>query len=802
MFKNYIKIAFRNLLKNKVYSFINIFGLAIGMAVTIMIGLWINDELSHNNYFANKATVAQMFQSQTFNGKTGTGPAMPRPLEFELRENYKDHFKHIVMSSWSNPLYLRVGDKSISRSGNFMQEKGPELLDLKIIQGVQDGLKEINSIMLSESVAKDLFNTENPIGKTVTINDQEDLVVTAVYEDIPENNSFDDLKYVANWEMLLKMQEWMQNAKDSWGNNSFQLFLQISDNSTMESVTAVIKDAKKKVVDEDEAKFNPQLMLLPMKDWHLRSNFENGVQTGGRIENVWLFGIIGMFVLLLACINFINLSTARSEKRATEVGIRKSIGSSRKQLITQFLSESFLVVVFAFILAIGSVLLFLNGFNTLASKSIVFPWGNGQFWLVSLLFIAFTAFVSGSYPALYLSSFNPVTVLKGTFKAGRYSALPRKILVVTQFTFSVALIIGTMVVMSQIQYSKDRPSGYSKDGLVQIPTFSPEFEGKSDIMRNQFIASGAAIEMATTSSPTTAVWSNRGGYTWEGKPEGFQEDLAYTAVSYEFTKALNIELVEGRGFSREFASDSNAVILNQTAVKYMGIKNPIGKIIRDSDPDPEDAEPPLKIIGVIKDMITQSPYSPVKQAMYVFNKENSTSYYNLRLNPEKSISNSLVLIEKVFKRNFPNLPFEYQFIDQEYAKKFRSEERVASLAKVFTILAIFISCLGLFGLASFVAEQRTKEIGIRKILGASVSHLWMQLSKDFLTLVLISLVIASPLAYYFMSEWLQKFTYRIDIPFSIFLMAGFGALLITFVTVSIQAIRAVTANPANSLRTE
>ncbi|MFD2561245.1 ABC transporter permease [Aquimarina rubra] len=799
MFRNYIKIAFRNLLKNRIYSFINISGLALGMAVTIMIGLWITDELSYNNYFESKATIAQVFQSQTFNGKIGTGPAIPRPLEFELRENYNDNFKHVMMSSWTQPRYLRYGKKSIYREGNFMQEPAPDVLSLKILQGEKYGLKEKNSIMLSKSTAETLFGSTNPIGKIIKVNNTDDLLVTAVYQDIPVNNAFHDTDYIIPWKHYITTQEWIKRSADSWGNNSFQLFVQIHDNTTMDIVSSKIKDAKKKAA-ADEAEFNPQLFLLPMKDWHLRSNFENGVQTGGRIENVWLFGIIGLFVLLLACINFVNLSTARSEKRATEVGIRKSIGSQRGQLIFQFLSESFLVVVFSFVLALAIVLLFLNSFNNLASKEIVFPWLSLQFWSVSLVFIILTAFLAGSYPALYLSSFNPVSVLKGTFKAGRFAAVPRKILVVTQFTVSIALIIGTLVVMNQIQHSKDRPVGYNKEGLIQIPVMSDEFIGKADLMRTQFIASGAAIEMATTSSPTTNVWSNRGGYTWDGKPEGFQEDLAYTAVSYEFTKTLDIELLAGRGFSREFASDSNAVILNETAVKYMGLQDPIGKYIRDSDT--EDPDEPLQIIGVIKDMIVQSPYSPVKQAMYVFDKDNNASFFNLRLHPNKSVSSSLELVEQTFKKNFPNLPFDYQFIDQEYAKKFRAEERIASLAKVFTLLAIFISLLGLFGLASFVAEQRTKEIGVRKILGASLGNLWMLLSKDFIKLVIIALFIAGPIAYYFMSQWLQKFSYRTDISWNIFLIAGSGALIITIITISIQAIKSVTANPVDSLRTE
>ncbi|WP_422107620.1 FtsX-like permease family protein [Winogradskyella sp.] len=800
MLKNYFKIAFRNLLKNKVHSIINISGLAIGMAVAIMIGLWINDELSHNDYFTHKPQIAQMFQSQTFNGNTGTGPAIPRPLEFELRQNYAEYFKHIVMSSWTNSVYLKVGDKSLSRTGNFMQEGGPALLDLKMIKGDHNALKEVNSIMLSASLAKDLFGDEDPIGKPVTVNYEGDLMVTAVYEDIPENTSFVDLDYIGNWEMMVQAYEWMRESKENWGNNSFQLFVQIQNNTTVAAVSEIVRDAKKKVAGEDIEQFNPQLMLMPMEDWHLRNNFEDGKQTGGRIENVWLFGIIGVFVLLLACINFINLSTARSEKRATEVGIRKSIGSNRSQLIFQFLSESFLVVVFAFVLATGIVLLFLNGFNTLASKSIVFPWSNLSFWFVSFLFILFTALVSGSYPALYLSSFNPVKVLKGTFKGGRYSALPRKILVVVQFTVSVALIIGTIVVMDQIQYSKDRPVGYNKNGLIQLPVMSPEFEGKADMMRNQFLESGAIINMSTSSSPATQVWSNRSGYTWEGKQEGFQEDLAYTSVSYEFVETMDVELIAGRGFSREFATDSTAVILNETAVEYMGLKDPIGMLIRDSDT--EDPAPPLKVVGVIKDMIVQSAYEPVKQAMYVFDSYENASYYNLRLNPDKSVNESLNLIEMTFKNNFPGIPFEYQFVDEEYGKKFRAEERIASLARVFTLLAIFISCLGLFGLASFVAEQRTKEIGIRKVLGASISQLWVLLSKDFITLVIISILVASPLAYYIMGQWLQKFSYRTSITWDVFAIACFGALIITLITVSFQAIKAATANPVKSLSTE
>ncbi|WP_405562752.1 ABC transporter permease [Polaribacter sp. Asnod6-C07] len=799
MFKNYIKIALRNLLKNKVYSLINILGLAIGITATVMIGLWINDELNYNNHFENSNTIAQVLQNETYNNKTETSEAIPRALEFAIKKDYEDNFKHLVMSSWTQPRYLKYGEINLNFQGNFMQKGASEMLSLEIVSGVKNGIDDQKSIMISESTAKALFKDINPIGKIVRINSTDDLTVSAVYKNIPNNNSFSNLDFIGSWDYYVASRTWIQNAKTSWGNNSFQLFVQINENTTMDAVTAKIIDVKK-IASPEEAQFNPQMFLFPMKDWYLRNKFDEGIQTGGRIENVWLFGIIGVFVLLLACINFVNLSTARSEKRAIEVGIRKSIGSKRSQLIAQFLSESFLIVVLSFVLSIGLVLLFLNGFNDLASKKIVFPWSDYQFWGVSFIFIIITSFLAGSYPALYLSSFNPVTVLKGTFKTGRFAALPRKILVVTQFTVSVALIIGTMIVINQIDYAKNRPTGYNKEGLIQIPVMTSEFNGKQEMMRNQFIASGAVINMAGTSSPMTDVWSNWSGFKWDGKDPEFQEEFAYTNVSYDFVETLGLTIIEGRGFSRDFASDSTAVILNKTAVEYMGIENPIGKYVRDSDD--EDPREPLKIIGVIDDILVQSPYSPTKQAFYVFDNNESASYYNLRLNPSKSIADNLSKIESTFKANFPNLPFIYQFVDEQYGQKFRSEERVANLSKVFTILAIFISCLGLFGLASFVAEQRTKEIGIRKTLGASVSQLWILLSKDFLKLVVISLLIGSPIAYFMMKEWLQKFTYRTNISWTVFAIACSGALLITLITVSYQAIKSAISNPVDSLKTE
>ncbi len=799
MFSNYIKIAWRNLLKNKGYSIINIGGLALGMAVTLIIGLWIEDELTYNDYFENRDTIAQVYQSQTFNNQTGTGPAIPLPLEPALRDGYGDNFKYLVMSSWTQDSYLQFGETNISRPGNYMQREAPLLLNLNILKGDRDGLRELNSIMLSESTSDALFGQVDPIGKTIRLSNEIDLMVSAVYEDIPTNNSFDDTEYIIPWDKYVSSRDWIKNSLDNWGNNSFQMFVQLAENTTFEGVTDAIIDVKKNS-DADVEEYNPRIFLLPMEDWHLRSNFDNGIQTGGRIKYVWLFGFIGAFVLLLACINFMNLSTARSEKRAKEVGIRKSIGSQRGQLIYQFLSESFLVVLFAYVIAVAIVLLCLNGFNDLARKEILFPWTNVTFWLISAGFVIFTALLAGSYPALYLSSFRPVDVLKGTFKAGRYAGLPRKILVVVQFTVSVAFIIGTVIVMQQINYAKNRPVGYDKEGLVQVPTMSQDFSGKYDLMRDQFLASGAVIEMSASSSPTTRIWSNRSGFTWEGKPEGFQEDLAWTEVTPEYAKSLNLKIVEGRDFSRDFASDSLGVLINETAKKELGMENPVGKFLKDTDE--EDPAPPMKIIGVVEDMIAQSPYEPVKQGVYVFDRFDNSSYYNLRLNPDKSATENIATIERVFKSQFPDLPFQYDFVDEQYGQKFASEERIGTLSGIFTALAILISCLGLFGLTSFVAEQRTKEIGVRKVLGASVFNVWNMLSKDFLKLVIISCFIAVPIAYYIMNGWLQEYPYRIILKWWIFALAMLGAMGVTVLTVSFQAIKAARQNPVKSLRTE
>jgi ABC-type antimicrobial peptide transport system permease subunit len=799
MIRNYFKIAWRNLKKNKVYSFINIFGLALGLAVTMIIGLWIVDELNYDAHFENKHQIAQIRQHQPANGVIKTIDGIPLALEFQLREHFGDAFEYVVMSSGDDERNLSLDDKVIVSNGRFMQMDAPELLELNMVEGTRKGLKEINSILLSETTAKSLFGKENPLGKSVVSNNEYTMVVSGIYKDIPSNNSFNGTHFIMPFKHLMSTRwSWLENQESNWEYNSFALYVKLSENADLSAINSRIENLKEDK-DPRNYKYNSKLFVFPMTKWYLRDKFENGKQVGGRIENIWLFGIIGFFVLILASINFMNLSTARSEKRALEVGIRKSIGSTRGQLINQFLAESFLVVLLAFIISIGLVLLTLDSFNTIAGKEVIFPWATTGFWAVSIGFIILTALVSGSYPALYLSSFKPIKVLKGTFKNGRFSALPRKVLVVIQFTVSIALIIGTLIVKNQIDYSKDRPIGIDKSHLIQVPTSSQDFLGKYEVMRNAFLSSQAVTKMGWGSSPATSIWNLSYGFDWDGKPVDFNENFAQMAVSYDCIDAVGMKVIDGRSFSREFSTDSTAVILNKTAVEYMGIKNPVGKYIRGTEPGPGNV--PMQIVGVVEDVINESAYEPVSPQMYEFG-QGYGGFYFLRLNPNQSTNESLASVKKVFKSNFPNLPFSYDFVDEEYAKTFAAEERIASLANVFTVLAILISCLGLFGLASFVAEQRTKEIGVRKILGATVTNLWLLLSKEFMLLVVIALLIASPLAYYFMQGWIEKFAYRTSISVWIFIAAWGGALLITVITVSFQAIKAAFTNPIKSLRTE
>jgi putative ABC transport system permease protein len=800
MFRSYFKIGYRNLLKNKGYSLINIGGLATGMAVAILITLWAYDEISYDKNFANYDRIARVLQNQNFDGQTQTWFSQAMQLGPELRNEYGSNFQYVVIGSFPGDSKLAVNDKAVKKSGAFMEPAITEMLTLNMLSGTRAGLNDLNSILLSQSTAKALFGDEDPMDKFIKVDNKLDVKVTGIYEDLPDNSSFSNLTFILPWELNVRSAD--LNNRVGWGNSWFQCFVQIADHTNMNAVSANIKDAKMKrvLIEDDDARFKPELFLHPMSRWRLYSEFDNGVSVGGNIKYVWMLSIIGGFVLFLACINFMNLSTARSEKRAKEVGIRKTIGSIRFQLINQFFTESLLVAILALVVSLIIVELALPWFNEVSGKHIGILWSVPFFWFACAGFAVLTGLIAGSYPALYLSSFQPIKVLKGTFNAGRFSSIPRKALVVLQFTVSVTLIIGTMVIFRQIQYAQSRPIGYSLQGFISVPIRTDEIMKRYDVLREELFKTGTVEEVAASETSVTETYTTNSGFEWRGKDPRKTEEFVTVGVTHDFGKAVGWQISEGRDFSKELASDSSGFIVNEATARYLGFENPVGEVMKWSN----NGE--WKIIGVVKDMVTQSPYSSVRPMLF-FLKSQRLSFINynvlnIKLRPSANAQHAVAKIEPIFKKFDPANAFEYNFADQEFGKKFANEKRIGNLSFVFTVLAIFISCLGLFGLASFVAEQRTKEIGIRKILGASVSQLWQLLSKDFVMLVIISCVVAIPMSFYVMNNWLTQYEYRVSISWHIFAIASAGALVITLLTVSFQSIRAALSNPVKSLRSE
>lgn len=762
------------------------------MAVAILIGLWIWDELSFNFYHQNHDRIAQVYQSQTADGIINTEAGIPAGLGAELRNVHGSDFKYIAMSSWTGKHILSAGANKILTRGNFMEADAPKLFSFNILKGTGNGLNDPSAILLSNTLATALFGSQNPVGETVVLDNGNSFKVTGVYEELPANTTFHqrDITFIGSWNYYAAnvLPKWVFNA---WAWDCAQLFVQVADNADIAKVSQKIKNT----IISKEASGEPkcETVLNPMDKWHLYE-YKNGVQVWGQMQYVWLFGIIGIFVLLLACINFMNLSTARSEKRAKEVGIRKAIGSARSQLIKQFFCESLLTAMLAFAVALILVQLIMPWFNNVTNKQIAVSWLNPFFWTAGLGFAFFTGLVAGSYPALYLSSFRPVKVLKGTFKAGSFAAIQRKLLAVVQFTVSIVLIIGTITVFKQVKYAESRPVGYNRDGLINITLINNDLNKQFDAVRNDLLQSGFVSEAAESSDAVTGIGNNVGSFQWKGKPPGMNDDFGFVGVTFEYGKAVGWQFKEGRDFSRQHKTDSAAVVLNEAAVKYMGLKNPVGETVRLGNRD-------YRVIGVTTDMVMNSPFAPATQTIFYINNEIGR-YLLIKVNPNVSMRRALNKIEKVCKTYSPAMPFSYSFVDEEYAKKFASEERIGTLARFFAALAIFISCLGLFGMASFMAEQRVKEIGVRKVLGASVFGLWRLLSKDFVTMVVISQFVAMPVAWWIMHNWLQNYTYRTGLSWWVFAVSGFGALVITLLTISYQSIKAAIANPVKSLRSE
>jgi putative ABC transport system permease protein len=794
MIKNYLKIAWRNMLNNKVYSALNIVGLAAGMAVALIIALWVFNQYSYDKFLPDYKQLYQVELNFTdpHEGEH-TQQAVSLPIADVLRKNYPE-VKYVAESDWMGQHDLLVGNKKLYMNGAAVGSDFLKMFQYPLIKGTSNSVfRDAYSIVLTESTAKALFGDADPIDKTVRIDNKHDVKVTGVMQDVSKNSSL-QFNYLLPFSYSEQTEDWMKNARTTYYNNSFQMFVQLQSNADYGKLAPKIKN----IVYNGGPQMRPAkpvVLLHPLKDWHLYSEFKNGKEVGGFIDYVRMFSIIGMLVLLIACINFMNLSTARSEKRAREVGVRKAIGSQRKDLIFQFLTESILITFLAFLLSVLFVQLALPSFNTLTGDFISIPYSNPIFWCIMISYVLATGLLAGSRPAFYLSSFNPVKVLKGSIQVGKAAALPRKILVILQFTCSIALIISTVIVYQQIQYAKDRPTGYSAARLM-MTDMSGDLSNNYNALKNDLLLTGMVESVASASSPLTGIYMHTGIEKWPGQGAGeLGLNVGGVSVSDNYFKTVGMKLLQGRDFSSNWSADTLNVIINEAAVKRMGLKNPINQLITYNG-----IKSPVRIIGVVKDALMESPFTPVEPA--VFNHGRGGNYVIYRLSSNAKTHDAIERITRIFNAYNPAYPYIYQFVDEEYNHKFNLETLVGKLAGVFAGLAIFISCLGLFGLAAYVAEQRTKEIGVRKVLGASVAQVWILLSKDFIVLVVISCLIASPIALYFLSNWLQKYNYRIAIGPGVFLLSAIAAIIITLVTISFQAIKAALTNPVKSLRSE
>jgi predicted permease len=790
MIRNYFTTAWRQLMRNKVYGFLNILGLATGMTVALTIGLWVHHQFSYDRFLPDYERLYQVRRNFNSNGDTLNFATTSLKLADALR-NQIPEIEYVAESDWMGAHGLKAGDIKLYMSGAQIGSDFLRMFQYPLIQGkVDDVLKDPYSIVLTRSTAKALFGSENPVGKTVRFDNKDDLIVSGVLEDVPANSSF-QFHYLVPFSYFEAREEYVKMARTgSFGNNSFQIFVKLKPGVTFEQIAHKIGPIEHTEKNSLNA-INSYVVLQPLQKWHLYSEYENGKNTKGLIENVRMFSIIGALVLLIACINFVNLTTARSAKRAREVGVRKAIGSRRKQLIVQFLTESMLLTVIAFGISMIMAQMVLPSFNNLTGDLLTIPYTDSRFWILMLGFVLLTALLAGSRPAFYLSSFQPIRVLKGAIQVGRSASLPRQLLVITQFSCSIALIVSAIVIYQQIQHAQNRSRGYEVNRLMLTET-NDDLERNYAALKNELMSKGITESVTMASSPATNIYSHSDVDNWPGKYPGETVEMGIIRTGDDYFKTMGMAMKEGRDFSSP--NDTLNVIFNETAIKRLRLKAPISQIITFDDRQ-------LRIVGVVIDALMLSPFASADPTMFLY-EPNTMGHLLYRLSPRVQPQEALTQLTSIFTKYSPSYPYSYQFTDAAYAAKFNQEILIGKLAALFAGLAIFISCLGLFGLAAYVAEQRTKEIGIRKVLGASVPQIWLLLSKDFIFLVLISCLIASPMAWYFLQNWLQKYDYRVDLQWSVFIGSALAALLITVITISFQSIRAANANPVKSLRTE
>ncbi len=792
MIKNYFKIAFRSLWKNKAYSALNIFGLAIGITCASLILLWVEDEVNFNSVFPKQDLIYIVPTNQTFEGEVYTFYSTPGPLAKDL----KDEIPEITKSSttWGEEILLSDGENGVNRYGRYVDPDFLDIFSLNFLEGELKGaLSRPDGIILTQETAATLFGSDKKVlNRVIKVNNEYSFTVTGVVEDLPNNVTFG-----FNW--LLPFERFQLGEEDmSWtkeyGNNFADTFVELAPNSNFKVVDNKVRAMIASKMDSENESPN-EAFLHSIKDWHLRSDFSGGKKVGGQITFVRLVAFIALIILLIACINFMNLSTARSEKRANEVGVRKVLGSSKKSLVSQFMMEAMIMAGISALLSILLLLILLPPFNTLVEKQMELRLLE-PIHIFSLLAITLiSGLLAGWYPALYLSSFRPVQVLKGNGKSQGSATIIRKGLVVTQFAVSIVFIICSIIIYQQIQHVRARDVGYEKENLVNV-SVSGNMIDKFYPIKEDLIASGVVDNVALSNSYMLSSGNNGAGLSWQGGVNTEDVLVRFRYVSPSFFNTVGLEMVEGHGFNEDRAVDSTNVIITQSFANLMGDKSALGKTITRNNTN-------YNVIGVVKDYLYGDMYGNGKTGPVMFYNNydfGNAMYINIR--PESSRAEALGAIERILKEYNPSFPFEYRFENDLFNSRFRNEELVGKLAKIFSILAIIISCLGLFGLATYTAEQRKKEIGVRKVLGASVSRIVNLLSKDFLKLVFISILIAIPLAWYAMQNWLESFAYRIEINWLVFVIAGAVAISIALFTVSFQAFKAAMANPVKSLRTE
>ncbi|MFY0591032.1 ABC transporter permease [Roseivirga sp.] len=774
--------------RNTLYSVINISGLSIGIACSILILLWVQDETSFDKFIPKVNKIHQVWINAEFDNSVQSWNSVPLPTYEEMKGAHAK-IANTVVTGWGGMRLIAKDDNRIMKRGYYASEEFLEVFEYPMLIGDPSTvMDDPSSIVISEELSNVLFKGADPVGQFVKVDDESTLQVTGVFKNVPENSTF-QFDYLIPWKHREATQQWVRDNKNNWGNYSFQVYLELTGD---EDEAEVEERVKGMLMEKGQDDIERAFFLHPMSRWRLHSNFENGKESGGQHEYVTLFTAIAMFILVIACINFMNLATARSEKRAREVGIRKSLGSKRSQLIFQFYGESIVISLISYLIGVLLVFALLPSYNSLVDKRLFLDFQSSQFWIFSVGIILITGIVSGSYPSLYLSSFNPIKTLKGKVSIGKNSNLPRKILVVFQVGVAVILIVGTIVIVKQIDLAKKRDLGYSQEGLISIPG-TEDILDNYDVIKQELLRKGAILNMTRSNSSVTSINSNN-FLSWPGKPES-QRVMFVTIVSnYDYAETMGAKMLMGRDFSKEFATDSAAIIVNQAALDIMQLENPIGTQL-DLWGDNRT------LVGVIDNILMGSPYEQVRP-MFMILDDWGYGTMSLRIPATNDIQTKLADIQEVFEQYNPAYPFEYTFTDVDFGRKYTTINLTRDLATIFAFLTIFITGLGLFGLASYMAEQRIKEIGIRKVLGASVSNLVRLISVDFAKLVLLGFVIFSPLAYFGLDQYLGRYTIRTSIDWWVFALTGVIALAFALLIVINQARRAALANPASSLRSE